>query len=75
MKGLLVLALSLLVATVYAMDKEEAKDMFRNMSQECKEKEKATDVDVETMVNEKYPESQEGKCLMACMQEQFGIVS
>lgn len=57
------------------MDKEEAKEMFRNMSQECKEQEKATNDDVETMVNEKYPDSKEGKCLMACMQEQFSIVS
>lgn len=49
--------------------------MFRNMSAECKEQEKATDADVDTMVNENYPDTKEGKCLVACMQETFGIVS
>jgi len=63
------------VATVRGMDKEEAKDMFRSMSEECREKEKASKDDVEVMVNEKYPDTKEGKCLMACMQEQFGVVS
>lgn len=75
MKFLPILAIGLLVVAVTALDKEEAKEMFRNMSQECKEQEKATDADVETMVNENYPESKEGKCLVACMQETFGIVS
>lgn len=75
MKFLPILAVGLLVVAVTALDKEEAKEMFRNMSQECKEQEKATDADVETMVNENYPETKEGKCLVACMQETFGIVS
>ena len=75
MKCLPILAMSLLVVAVTAIVKEEAKEMFRNMSQKCKEQEKASDADVETMVNENYPESREGKCLVACMQEKFGIVS
>lgn len=70
-----ILVASLAIASVRAMNKEEAKAMFRDMSQDCKETEKATDDDVETMINEKYPESKEGKCLVACMQEQFGVVS
>jgi hypothetical protein len=74
MKLVLTLAFCLFVV-VYGIDKEEAKDMFRNMSEECREKEKATKEDVEVMVNEQYPESKEGKCLVACMQETFGIVS
>lgn len=75
MKYLPLLAVGLFVVAVTAIDKEEAKDMFRNMSQECKEQEKANDADVETMVNENYPETKEGKCLVACMQETFGVVS
>lgn len=51
-----------------AIDKEEAKEMFRGMSQECKESEKASDDDVEKMINEQYPETREGKCLVSCMQ-------
>lgn len=74
MKFLLLSAIGLFIVMVNAMDKKEAQEMFRNMSQDCKEKEKASDADVETMIDEKYPESKEGKCLVACMQEQFGIV-
>lgn len=58
----------LAVVSVVAIDKEEAKEMFRGMSQDCKESEKATDADVEIMINEQYPETKEGKCLVACMQ-------
>lgn len=74
MKFLPLLAFGLLVVMVKAVDKEEAKEMFRNMSQDCKEQEKAKDEDVETMVNGAYPDTKEGKCLVACMQTQFGIV-
>lgn len=75
MKICLLVAVGLSIVMVKAMDKEEAKEMFRNMSQDCKDQEKAGDSDVETMVNEKYPETKEGKCMVACMQEQFGVVS
>lgn len=74
MKFLPLLAAGLCIVMVNAIDKEEAKEMFKNMSQDCKEQEKASDADVDTMINEKYPESKEGKCLIACMQEQFQIV-
>lgn len=73
-KFLLLLAVSLLAVVVQGMDKEEAKNMFRDMAQDCKGQEKASDNDIEVMVNETYPETAEGKCLVACMQEQFGIV-
>lgn len=62
------------IVSVKAMNKTEIQGMFRDMSQDCKEKEKATDDDVEKMIEEKYPETKEGKCLVACMQEQFGVV-
>lgn len=75
MKFLPLLALGLFVVAVMAFDMEEAKGMFRNMSQECKDQEKASDDDVEEMVNQNYPSSKEGKCLVACMQETFGVVS
>jgi metal-dependent amidase/aminoacylase/carboxypeptidase family protein len=74
MKFFVIFAIGLFIVVVKAMDKNEAKEMFRNMSQDCKEQEKASDADVETMVNENYPETTPGKCLVACMQETFGIV-
>ena len=63
---LLTIGLIVVVASVSAMNKNDMKDMFRNMAQDCKEQEKASDDDVETMVDEKYPESKEGRCMMAC---------
>lgn len=57
MKVFLSLCLLALFSVAMAIDKEEAKEMFRGMSQECKETEKATDADVETMINEQYPDS------------------
>lgn len=69
------LTIVVMIVVVGAIDKKEAQDMFRNMSQDCKEKEGASDDDVEIMVAEKYPETMPGKCLVACMQEQFGVVS
>jgi metal-dependent amidase/aminoacylase/carboxypeptidase family protein len=68
------LFVGLTIVSIQAMEKKEMQDMFRDMSQDCKEKEKASDADVETMIQENYPETKEGKCLVACMQEQFGVV-
>lgn len=75
MKFLPFLAVGLLSVMVNAMDEEEAKEMLIGLSQDCKDKEKATDDDVKLMVGKKYPTSKEGKCMVACMQEQFGVVS
>lgn len=58
-----------------AMDVEQGKDMFRNMAQECKAKEEATDDDIETMLKKEMPESSQGKCMFVCLQVQFGMVS
>lgn len=69
-----ILIVGLAIAVTATMDPEEAKTLFRDMSQDCKESEKASDADVEMMINEKFPESKEGKCLVACMQEKFEIV-
>lgn len=61
--------------TKAAMDEEQAKDMFRNMAQECKTKEKATDDDIELMLKKEKPASRAGQCMMVCLQTQFGMVS
>lgn len=56
------------ISMVVAIDKKEAKEMFKGLAEECKTQEKATDGDVDMMVDEKFPETKEGKCLVACMQ-------
>lgn len=70
-----ILLVGISISSVRAMNKTEMQQMFRDMSSDCKEKEKATDDDVEKMVQESYPDTKEGKCLVACMLEQFGVVS
>lgn len=64
-----------LVAVVNAMNKTEAQGMFRDMSQDCKDKEGASGDDIEEMVSGGYPSTRPGQCTMACMLDQFGIVS
>lgn len=48
--------------------------MVRGMAAECKEKEGASDAEVDDMIDKKMPTTQPGKCLNACMMDQFGIV-
>lgn len=48
--------------------------MVRGMAAECKEKEGASDAEVDDMVDKKMPSTKPAKCLNACMMEQFGIV-
>jgi hypothetical protein len=50
------------------MSKDEIAEMMRSMSDECKKNEGASDLDVDMMIDEKYPQSKEGKCMIACMQ-------
>uniref|UniRef100_A0A182QN26 Odorant-binding protein 13 n=1 Tax=Anopheles farauti TaxID=69004 RepID=A0A182QN26_9DIPT len=54
-------------------DVEAAKEIMRGLAAECKNKEGASDDDVETFVEDKMPETRTQKCLAGCMQEQFGI--
>ncbi|XP_055608604.1 general odorant-binding protein 19d-like [Uranotaenia lowii] len=76
--AILVIAVVALIGATKADDdaeakKAQAKEMLRNMAQDCKEKEGATDGDVDGFVDEKTPETKVQKCLHSCMQEQFGI--
>lgn len=53
------------------MPPEEKKKVLN----ECKDQEKATDEDVQNVMNHKIPQGPNSKCLLACMHEQMGIVS
>lgn len=57
-----------------AMDEAEGKEMLKGMAADCKEKEGASDDDVDGMVNKAIPTTKPGKCLNACMMDQFGVV-
>ena len=48
---------------------------IKSIAGKCQKKENASDNDVENVSEGLAPETPEGKCLSACMGEQFGIVS
>lgn len=49
--------------------------MEKKILNECKDGVKATDDDVTTLLNKELPTTATAKCLAACAQEKFGIVS
>ncbi|XP_052863611.1 general odorant-binding protein 19d-like [Anopheles cruzii] len=69
--GLLFVGLALAGAKADKM--MDAKEMLRGLAVECKTKEGASDADVDMFVNDETPETRTQKCLIGCMQEQFGV--
>jgi len=57
-----------------ALNRDEAIAMAKQMIEECKVQEGATDEDAQKLMNRKFPESHEGKCILACMNEKSGTV-
>lgn len=46
----------------------------KKMLAECKERENATDADVDTVLERNFPTTSTGKCLLACVHETIGVV-
>lgn len=53
---------------------DEPSEEKMKIAKECKEKEKATDDDVQAFLNHKLQQSPTGKCLVACVYEKAGGV-
>lgn len=64
-----------LSAVATEMSEEEMKQTMIALSEDCKKEAKASDDDVNLMANKTYPATHEGKCMVLCVQKQFGIVS
>ncbi|CRK97188.1 CLUMA_CG010585, isoform A [Clunio marinus] len=66
------------VTFVKSDDREEkkkmAKEMMFAMSEDCREQEGATEADLDVLLENKNPTTKSGRCLVACLQEQFGVV-
>ncbi|KFB36232.1 hypothetical protein ZHAS_00003343 [Anopheles sinensis] len=67
------LFLAFAYASVKADEVDDAKEMLRGLASDCKAKEGASDDDVDGFVNDVPPKTRTEKCLVACMQEQFGV--
>lgn len=62
------------VSSVRSIDIERTKTMLRGIALECKVNEDASDDDLTRLVGMKPIESKEGKCMIACILEQMGIM-
>lgn len=58
-----------------AMTAEEIQKSFMEKAIKCKSQEGASDDDVALMASKQAPTSKEGKCLIACIAENDGVVS
>lgn len=74
MKYLIFLIIGTIAVGLVKCDAEEDLEMMKGLADECKKKEGATDQDIQDMVDKKIPNTTAGKCMMNCLQEQFGIV-
>ncbi|XP_058062723.1 general odorant-binding protein 19d-like [Anopheles bellator] len=71
--AVVLMLVGLALAGAKADEVSDAKQMLRGLTAECKTKEGASDTDVDGFVNDEAPETRTQKCLVACMQEQFGV--
>jgi hypothetical protein len=71
----LIVVASLALCVNAGIDKEKAKEMAKLLLNYCKTQEGGTDADVDKMMEFKFPESDAGRCMIACVHEKMGIVS
>lgn len=53
---------------------EEKTELENKLLGDCKDKEKASDDDVKTLMDRALPTTPTGKCLLACVHETIGLV-
>lgn len=53
---------------------DDDREMFKTMTEDCKKTSKASDADVDNIMDGKIPETQESKCMMTCIMKQFTMV-
>lgn len=50
-------------------------ELFKIILTECKTLEGGSEKDIETLMIGEFPDTQEGHCMMSCVNEKIGIVS
>ena len=70
---LLIVSVIVLIALNYAYAGEKG-GMMKAIAGKCKKQENASDDDVDKMSKGEPIQTKEGKCMAACLGEQFGIV-
>jgi hypothetical protein len=75
MKFQVVLSFLIIAAVSFVLaDPERMRTMLRGIALECKVNEDASDDDLSRLVGKKMIESREGKCMIACILEQMGVM-
>ncbi|XP_039435070.1 general odorant-binding protein 19d-like [Culex pipiens pallens] len=62
-----------LAAHAFAQTDDEVLEIRRNLAQSCKEREGASDGDVEGLITAVEPVTRVQKCLQSCVQQQHGV--
>lgn len=75
MKLFVATLISLNILQVLARNKEVERDLMVKLLTECKTEEGGSDDDVEKLMRIEFPETREGKCILACGYNKIGIVS
>jgi len=70
---LIIISVTVLIALNYVQAGDKG-GMMKAISGKCKKQENASDDDVDKMSKGEPMQSKEGKCMAACLGEQFGIV-
>lgn len=56
------------------MDEESFNGVFKQLAQDCKNKEGASDDDIECILGRDVPSTKPGQCLFVCLLVQYGMV-
>ncbi|XP_070499987.1 general odorant-binding protein 28a-like [Chironomus tepperi] len=71
---LIIVSVTVLIALNFAYAGEKKSGMIKAIAGKCKKQENASDDDLDKMSKGEPIESKEGKCMAACLGEQFGML-
>lgn len=57
------------------MSNGQRRELEKNVFHECKSTEGGTDDDLNDLIQREVPETETGKCVLACAHEKMGLVS
>lgn len=57
------------------MSNEQRRELEKKIFDECKSAEGGTDDDLNDLIQHEVPETESGKCVLACAHEKLGLVS
>lgn len=65
----------LVAISLAAITPEQRKEFEQKLADECKGPSNANEEEIKSLQNREVPQTHNGKCFLACIQEKLGIVS